>query len=109
MKDVTTTKDFIQNGGTELAPMSTTTSMKVAVQYAKPAKSTSSLIFKINTKSFLERGANLAFLSAFPAEDEYLLPPLTCLRPTGKKQEITFESGDTEPEKYTVLEVEPVK
>ena len=28
------------------------------------------------------RGADIAFLSAFPAEEEYLFPPLTYLEPT---------------------------
>ena len=74
MRNVTAPRDFMRDGGTELAPMSTTTNLRVAVEYAK---SPSSLIFKIATKSFLERGANLAFVSAFPGEDEFLLPPLT--------------------------------
>ena len=86
--------------------MSTTANLKIAVQYARSA---SSLIFKITTKSFLERGASLAFLSAFPGEDEFLLPPLTCLRPTGQSQEITFQSAETGDQKYTVLEVEPLQ
>ena len=74
MRNVNAPEDFLRFGGTELAPMSTTTSLRVAAQYAK---SSSSIIFKIATKSFLERGADLAFLSAFPGEDEFLLPPLT--------------------------------
>lgn len=86
--------------------MSTTTSLRVAAQYAK---SSSSVIFKISTKSFLERGADLAFLSAFPGEDEFLLPPLTCLRPTGKTQTITFRAEGGDDSKYTVIEVEPMQ
>ena len=106
MKNVTAPDDFLRWGGTELAPMSTTTNLQVAAQYAV---SPSSIIFKILTKSFLERGAELAFLSAFPGEDEFLLPPLTCLKPTGKTQTISFESeteGDT---KFIVIEVEPLQ
>ena len=106
MKHVAAPGDFLRFGGTELAPMSTTTSLRVAAQYAK---STSSIIFKITTQSFLQRGADLAFLSAFPGEAEFLLPPLTCLRPTGRKQTITFHSEHRhEVEKYTVIEVEPL-
>ena len=58
--------------------MSTTTSLRVAAEYAKSDSSLS--IFKIATQSFLQRGADLAFLSAFPGEDEFLLPPLTAVR-----------------------------
>ena len=60
-------------------------------------------------QSFLERGADLAFLSAFPGEDEFLLPPLTCLRPTGNAQTITFRSETGQDSKYTVVEVEPLQ
>ena len=75
-----------------------------------------SIIFKIVTRSFLQRGADLAFLSAFPGEDEFLLPPLTCLRPTGRSQVINFQAeneggdGGNLPEvKFTVIEVEPLQ
>ena len=97
----------------------TKTRSQVAAQYAK---SSSSIIFKIATRSFLQRGAELKFLSAFPGEDEFLLPPLTCLRPTGKSQVINFQArnedggsrksgdgGNLTEEKYTVIEVEPLQ
>ena len=106
MKNVRAPEDFMCTGGTELAPMSTTTSLRIAAEYAK---SDSSLIFKIATQSFLQRGADLAFLSAFPGEDEFLLPPLTCLRPTGNAQTITFRSETGQDSKYTVVEVEPLQ
>ena len=97
---------FIKHGGTEQAPMSTTTDLKVAVQYSLGQ---SSLLFKLNAPSFMERGADLTFLSAFPDEREILFPPLTYLRPTGKKLTLDFAlagsaSGSV---KYTVVEVEP--
>ena len=101
MKNLRAADDFLRRGGTELAPMSTTTSLAVAVQYSL---SPSSLLFKISTKSFLQRGAELTFLSAFPAEAEVLLPPLTYLRPTGQKLELII--GDL---RYTVIEVEPTQ
>ena len=81
--------------------MSTTADLGVAVAYSK---SDSSLLFKISTKSFLQRGAELTFLSAFPAEAEVLLPPLTYLRPTGQKLELMI--GEL---RYTVIEVEPTQ
>ena len=34
------------------------------------------------------RGADLTFLSAFPAEKEVLFPPQTYLRPTGRTEAI---------------------
>ena len=48
-------------------------------------------------------------MSAFPGEDEFLLPPLTCLRPTGKTQTITFQTKGNDDSKYTVIEVEPMQ
>ena len=41
------------------------------------------LVFKVRSTSFMDRGADLTFLSAFPAEQEFLFPPLTFLEPTG--------------------------
>ena len=73
--------DFLRSGGVECAPMSTTSSLRVALQYAASA---APLVFRLRTESFMERGADLAFLSAFPLEAELLYPPLTYLRPTGR-------------------------
>ena len=64
--------------------------------------SESSLLFKIKTKSFMQRGADLQYLSAFPAEKELLYPPLTFLKPTGWK--MGHAAGGV---KYQVIEVEP--
>ena len=101
MKNLRAADDFLRRGGTELAPMSTTTNLAVAVQYSL---SPSSLLFKLSTKSFLQRGADLTFLSAFPAEGEVLLPPLTYLRPTGQKLELMLRDL-----RFTVIEVEPTQ
>ena len=46
----------------------------------------------------MQRGADLQYLSAFPAEKELLYPPLTFLRPTGETLEY---------ENFTVVECEP--
>ena len=48
-----------------------------------------------------ESGADIAFLSAFPAEREVLFPPLTYLQPTGRKEVLEFGEGA----KCTVVEV----
>ena len=81
--------------------MSTTTDLKVAVQYAA---SPMSLLFKIKTTSFMQRGADIMYLSAFPHELELIYPPLTYLRPTGNVMEYTVEDGLME---ILVVEVEP--
>lgn len=80
--------------------MSTTTSLEVAVQYAAGAQS--SLIFKLRTDSFMQRGASIGFLSAFPAEEEVLYPPLTYLKPTGKTRTVVGKGRF-----FTVVEVVP--
>ena len=67
--------EFLSEGGTELAPMSTTASLKVAMQYSASEKA---LLLRIRTKNFMVRGPTISFLSAFPGEDEFLFPPLTC-------------------------------
>ena len=64
--------------------------------------SESSLLFKIKTKSFMQRGADLQYLSAFPAEKELLYPPLTFLRPTGATLEYEHDGV-----KFSVVECEP--
>ena len=91
--------------------MSTTADLAIAVQYSL---SKSSLLFRIVTNSFMQRGADLQFLSAFPGEAEYLYPPLTFLRPTGRVVEIGISNddvpglGDAEVN-YTVMELEPLQ
>ena len=74
MKDVTVPEEFFKNGGTELAPMSTTSDLKVAMQYSKRSQS---VLLRLRTEDFMTRGAHISFLSAFPGEAEYRFPPLT--------------------------------
>jgi len=99
MRDTEVTDSFMQHGGTELAPMSTTTKLDVAVQYSTAQ---TSLLFKLRTDSFMQRGASIQFLSAFPGEEEVLYPPLTFLKPTGKKLSVPFKGR-----MFTVVEVTP--
>lgn len=54
------------------------------------------------TDSFIDRGADLQFLSAFPQEVECLYPPLTLLLPTGREDTINVSGVE-----YSVIEVEP--
>ena len=62
---------FFKEGGTEYAPMSTTNDLSVAVRYSA---SRSSVLLRMVTKSFIERGADISYLSAFPDEAEVLFP-----------------------------------
>ena len=91
--------EFLEEGGTELAPMSTTASLKTAMLYGA---SENSLLLRIHTKNFMVRGPAISFLSAFPAEEEYLFPPLTYLQPTGTVQVLRVDAAT-----YTVVDVEP--
>ena len=70
----------------------------VALNYSK--ENDHRVIFKIITHGFMERGAPLQWLSAFPGESEFLYPPLTYLKPTGVE-----ETFDIEGVHITALEV----
>ena len=86
-------------GGTDPAPLSCTTELATAASFAT---SRESLLLLVNARSFMQRGASIGFLSAFPAEEEVLYPPLTFLKPTGKRLTLTFQGCD-----FTVVEVVP--
>ena len=103
MRDTEVTDDFLRRGGTEVAPMSTTTRLDVALRYAVAPGMTKALIFKIRTDSFMQRGAAIQFLSAFPEEEEFLYPPLTFLKPSGKPPVTMSLEGRT----FTIVEVMP--
>ena len=98
------TAEFLEGGGTERAPMSTTTDLAVAVKYSASRRS---LLLKLNTSDFRTRGVDLRFISAFPGEAEFLYPPLTYLRPKlpadGQLETHVLPTGET----FTVIEVEP--
>ena len=67
----------MDNGGMELACMSTSTSKEVAINYSG---SNCPIIFTYKT-SGMSRGCSLRFLSVYPKDEEYLYPPLTYLQP----------------------------
>jgi hypothetical protein len=75
-----TSGPFLQQGGTELAMMSTTDQEEVAKAYAS---SRSPLIFRFRTTG-LDRGCKIQYLSLYPKETEYLYPPLTFVRAEGE-------------------------
>jgi hypothetical protein len=60
-------EEFSAQGGTELAPMSTTTDVSVAISYAIKKDTRSALLFRFVTRNNLERGADVQWLSMFPA------------------------------------------
>eukprot|EP00316_Scyphosphaera_apsteinii_P011183 CAMPEP_0119325524 /NCGR_PEP_ID=MMETSP1333-20130426/66031_1 /TAXON_ID=418940 /ORGANISM="Scyphosphaera apsteinii, Strain RCC1455" /LENGTH=731 /DNA_ID=CAMNT_0007333537 /DNA_START=105 /DNA_END=2301 /DNA_ORIENTATION=+ len=99
---------FSSDGGTEIAPMSTTNTLTVAVAYAlgnsdiKKGSLQQALLMKLSTASFIDRGADLSYLSCFPNEQEVCYPPLTYLSPTGRQEDVMHE-GIT----WTIIEVEP--
>ena len=95
--------DFVLRGGTELAFLSTTSDLEVAVSYAL---SQSSLFFKIVAGNFLTTAVDVQWLSAFPSESEKLYPPLTFLQPTGRAETLTVQRG-VETLCITVMEVHP--
>jgi hypothetical protein len=74
--------------------MSTTGDLRVAAHFSAGKES---LLFKLTPPSFMEHGANLQWVSAFPEECEYLYPPLTFLQPTGKKQTVIIKPNDSSP------------
>jgi len=86
-------------GGTEVSPMSTTSDIRVAARYGI---SDCSLLFKIKVNNFVQYGAELGWVSAFPAEAEVCYPPLTYLQPTGAMQVVKVIN-----KQLTVCEVVP--
>lgn len=102
MKDRSLPKSFGKEGGAEFACMSTSADFDIAVKFAEVEKSACPLIFKYVTTSFMNRGADISFLSVYPEEKEVLYPPLTYLKPMKvKKQSIKGKW-------FIVAEVEPM-
>jgi hypothetical protein len=56
MSDMKFSDEFSREGGTELAPMSTTTDVGVAISYAVKKETRSELLFCLITRNNLERG-----------------------------------------------------
>ena len=99
LKDVTLDPEFELHGGTEFAPMSTTTSLSVALCYS--ASTNAAVLLRLLTTSFMQRGADLSYLSAFPDEAEVLFPPLTFLQ-----VEASYEV-DVGGQRWTVVDAVP--
>ena len=97
--DLRADSDFLLAGGVEMSSMSTSYDLRTALFYSL---SPHSILFKIVTRSFMERGADLEWISCFPEERECLFPPCTFLSATGRTQKVQTPSGD-----FTVVEVTP--
>ena len=93
---------FTRDGGTELAPMSTTTDVGVAIGYAIKTDTRSALLFRIVTRNNLQRGADVQWLSMFPGEAETLFPPLTFLQTVAGTEPQEVEHNGV---KVTVVEL----
>ena len=100
MRDLRASQAFLSAGGSELAPCSTTDDLSTALRYARGGES--ALLFRLIVPSFINLGADLTFLSAFPHEREYLYPPLTYVRPTGTVHTLKYEGTE-----YSVVDCEP--
>ena len=100
MQDLTVDHDkFSREGGSERAPMSTSSSISVALNYAA---SKTPLVFKYKTRGN-GRGVPISYLSMYPKEEEYLYPPLTLLVPEGPIQEHEYNG-----QVYKIIEVTPM-
>jgi hypothetical protein len=100
--DLQVTEEFLEVGGTEMSCMSTTSSKKVAADFAKKSK-TSPLLFKLLSNDFMSHGADISFLSVYPEEKEILYPPLTYLGPISREIKTEIIDG----REYQVVEVKP--
>lgn len=99
MRDVRIPDEFLQVGGLELAPMSVTFNLRVALQYGV---SRNSVLLRVRSQDFSTRAPDLSFLSCYPAEDEGLFPPFTYFRPTGVTEDLEVDDA-----RFHVIEVEP--
>jgi hypothetical protein len=93
-------QDYLERGGVETGIISASLKLETSVQYSY---SSCPVIFKIITRSFMERGAFLEWLSVFPEEQECCFPPLTFFSPTGRHQAVKLRDGRS----ATVIEVTP--
>ena len=74
--------------------MSFTYDADIAVSFA--ARGTRAVVLRVRTSGAVDRGADIAYLSAFPGEQESLYPPLTYLRPTNNDAPVTTTPNGVE-------------
>ena len=83
----------MEEGATELAPMSCTADLSVPLRYSQGPAGSMSVLFWIHSQNFMDRGVDLEWLSAFPHEPELLYPPLCYIKPIGERP-IVVRIGD---------------
>jgi hypothetical protein len=97
---------FMENGGAEPAPMSTSRDMIVALNYGTEGSSMNgSVLFKIVVRNDLEMGADIQWLSAFPQEAEVLYPPLALLIPSKKEIKVLDGGGGVSSRSINIIEM----
>jgi hypothetical protein len=91
---------FMEEGGVEMAPMSTTADLAIALKYSAVGKK--SVLLRIRNTNFMDMAPTLRWISAFPHEEEHLYPPTTFLKPMYDMPEI-LKIDDVE---YAIVDVE---
>jgi hypothetical protein len=66
--------------------------------------SANSVLLRLASSSFIKCGADISYLSAFPAESEYLYPPLSFLQSTGAPPVRIKHKGRT----FLIVDVDPI-
>ena len=77
-------------GGVELGLMSTTSDRRIAIQYSGQERRRAA-IMEISAGR-IDIGGSLGFLSQYPGEEEFLMPPLSCLEVVGRPR-VELTSG----------------
>ena len=52
-----------------------------------------SVLLRIRSKNFMDRGSGMSWISVFPHEKEFLFPPITYLRPFNKEAHMFLIGG----------------
>ena len=108
MGNMRATHNFLKEGGSELAPCSSTSDLDIAIRYAKKWQDDdghdgqAALIFRIIVDGWLDQAPDLSFLSAFPHEKEFTYPPLTFFQPVGKMERLIYNGTE-----FTILDAKP--
>ena len=84
--------EFGCKGGVEYGFMSTTTERDVAIMYSGKANQLCT-VFEIDVGQ-IDRGASIQWLSQYPQENEFLVPPLSNLEVIGKPHIEKTSKGD---------------
>jgi len=106
LRNIAVPENFLEYGGTERAPMSSSSDRDVALKFAFSEDAVSSLLLVIEADNFMCCGADVNFVSVFPVEAEFLYPPGMFLFPKSDVQKEEVRVPGTEQMKVVdVLEV----